>query len=62
VRPVVFFDAGWAGARDAFGEGRVLRGAGGGLSFLDGIFRLDIARNLARGGGWRTDLYFEAPI
>ncbi len=62
VRPVVFFDAGWAGARDAFGEGRVLRGAGGGLSFLDGIFRLDVARNLARGGGWRTDLYFEAPI
>lgn len=62
VRPVVFHDAGWAGDRDAFGQGRTLRGAGGGISFLDGIFRLDVARNLARRGGWRTDLYFEAPI
>lgn len=62
VRPVVFYDAGWAGNREAFGQGRMLRGAGGGMSFLDGIFRLDVARNLARRGGWRTDLYFEAPI
>lgn len=62
VRPVIFTDAGWAGSRDAFGQGRMLRGAGGGLSVLDGIFRLDVARNLARGGGWRTDLYFEAPL
>ncbi len=62
VRPVVFFDGGWAGDREAFGQGNMLRGAGGGMSFLDGIFRLDVARNLARRGGWRTDLYFEAPI
>jgi hypothetical protein len=62
VRPVLFYDGGWAGSRDAFGKGAMLRGAGGGLSFLDGIFRLDVARNLARRGGWRTDLYFEAPI
>ncbi len=62
IRPVLFHDVGWAGSRDAFGQGRMLRGAGGGLSFLDGIFRLDVARSLARGGGWRTDLYFEAPL
>ncbi len=62
VRPVVFGDVGWAGSRSSFGQGRMLRGAGGGLSFLDGIFRFDVARNLTRGGGWRSDLYFEAPI
>jgi hypothetical protein len=62
VRPVLFYDGGWAGSREAFGKGTMLRGAGGGVSFLDGIFRLDVARNLARRGGWRTDLYFEAPI
>lgn len=62
IRPVVFFDAGWAGSRETFGEGRTLRGAGGGLSLLDGLIRFDMARNLARGGGWRADLYFGAPI
>jgi hypothetical protein len=62
VRPVLFLDAGWAGARDAFGQGRTLRGAGAGLSVLDGLLRLDVARNLARGGGWRTDLYLGAPL
>ncbi len=62
VRPVVFADVGWAGPRSAFGFNGSMKGAGGGLSFLDGIFRLDVARNLARGGGWRTDLYFEAPL
>ncbi len=62
VRPVVFADVGWAGAREDFGAAGTMSGAGGGLSFLDGIFRLDVARNLARGGGWRTDLYFEAPL
>lgn len=62
VRPVAFADVGWAGARTAFGQGRQLRGVGGGLSFLDGIFRLDVARGLGIGGGWRTDLYFDAPL
>lgn len=62
VRPVAFFDAGWAGPREAFGQGRTLRGAGGGLSLLDGLVRFDMARNLTRGGGWRADLYFGAPI
>lgn len=62
VRPVLFFDAGWAGSRDAFGQGRTLRGAGGGLSLLDGLLRFDVARNLARGGGWRADLYLGAPL
>jgi hypothetical protein len=62
ARPVVFFDAGWAGVREAFGQGRALRGAGAGLSLVDGLLRFDVARNLARGGGWRADLYLGAPI
>ena len=62
VRPVLFFDAGWAGSRDAFGQGRLLRGAGAGLSLLDGLIRFDVARNLANGGKWRADLYLGAPL
>jgi hypothetical protein len=62
ARPVLFFDAGWAGPRAAFGQGRTLRGAGAGLSLLDGLLRFDLARDLSRGGGWRADLYLGAPI
>lgn len=62
ARPVLFFDAGWAGTRDAFGQGRMLRGAGAGVSLIDGLIRFDVARNLARGGRWRADLYLGAPI
>jgi hypothetical protein len=62
VRPVLFFDAGWAGNRASFGQGRTLRGAGGGVSLLDGLIRFDLARNLAQRGGWRADLYLGAPI
>jgi hypothetical protein len=33
-----------------------------GLGFLDGLFRVDVARGLYPYKGWRTDLYLEAPI
>lgn len=62
ARPVAFFDAGWAGARTAIGRSRALQGAGLGASFLDGLFRLDVARGLWPSRGWRTDLYLEAPL
>jgi hypothetical protein len=62
VRAVGFGDAGWAGDRHDFAAGRTLRGVGAGLSFMNGLLRLDAARDLARRGGWRTDLYLEAPI
>jgi hypothetical protein len=61
-RPVGFFDVGWAGNRDAIGKTQPQRGAGFGFGFLDGLFRLDIARGLYPNKRWRTDLYFEAPI
>ena len=55
VRLAVFSDAGWAGAgRDAAGS-HPLVSAGVGVSFLDGIFRIDLARGLVAPTGWRLD-------
>jgi hypothetical protein len=60
VRPAVFADIGWAGDRTSWLEpGRPLAGAGVGAAFLDGLVRLDFARGLERGGGWRADFYLE---
>jgi hypothetical protein len=62
VRPVAFFDVGWAGSRKTFGQIQPQRGAGVGLGFLDGLFRLDLARGLYPYKRWRFDLYLEAPL
>ena len=62
VRPVAFFDAGWAGERGAFGKSQAMRGAGLGMGFLDGLFRIDVSRGLNFNKRWRTDLYLEAPL
>ncbi len=62
ARPVAFFDVGWAGNRNAIGKTQPQRGAGFGAGFLDGLFRVDIARGLYPTKRWRTDIYFEAPI
>ncbi|MCC6245411.1 MAG: hypothetical protein IT353_21395 [Gemmatimonadaceae bacterium] len=61
-RPLVFFDAGWAGSREAFSKIQAQRGAGFGFGFLDGLFRVDIARGIYPNKQWRTDLYFGAPL
>lgn len=61
VRPVIFGDLGWAGARDAWGEaGRPMSGAGVGASFLDGMIRLDLSRGMHPRWQTRLDLYLEA--
>lgn len=60
ARPVVFFDAGWAGARDDFALKDPLLGAGAGVSFLDGLVRLDLSKGLDPSTGIRADLYVEA--
>jgi hypothetical protein len=62
VRPVAFFDVGWAGSRDAIGKTLPQRGAGIGFGFLDGLFRIDIARGLYPTKRWRTDFYLGAPL
>lgn len=59
-RPAVFYDVGWAGMRDSLSAGRPLSGAGVGLSILDGLFRLDVARGIYPEKGWRTDLHIGA--
>jgi len=57
-RPVLFYDMGWAGARDAVSRmGRPLSGAGVGVSFLDGLLRVDVSRGLFPGKRWRTDVH-----
>lgn len=62
-RPVLFFDAAWAGDRDRIGEpGRVATGAGIGGSFFDGTLRLDVARGIYPGRSWRGALYLDARL
>ncbi|MES2523496.1 MAG: hypothetical protein V4617_12405 [Gemmatimonadota bacterium] len=62
VRPVAFFDVGWAGDRTTIGATRPMRGVGLGLGFLDGLFRVDVAKGIFPGKGWRTDFYLGAPM
>lgn len=59
VRLAVFSDIGWAGDRNDFWRGRPLIGAGVGASFLDGLFRLDLARGLRAPTGWRLEFYVD---
>jgi len=62
LRPVAFFDVGWAGSRRAIGRLQPLRGAGVGVGILDGLFRLDVARGVYPRTGWRSDLYLQAAL
>ena len=60
-RPVVFGDLGWAGARDGWSQvGRPMSGAGVGVSMLDGLIRLDVARGIYPRIQTRIDLSVEA--
>jgi hypothetical protein len=59
VRFSVFSDMGWAGARPNFTTGRALWSAGAGVSFLDGIFRMDLSRAMRSPTGWRFDFYLD---
>lgn len=61
ARPVVFGDVGWAGSRTAWREtGRAMSGVGVGASFLDGMFRFDVARGMYPRWRTRVDFYLEA--
>jgi outer membrane protein assembly factor BamA len=71
IRPVVFFDIGWAGRRSEFfktdpesllGRSQPLRGAGVGVSLIDGLFRIDFSRGLNVNRKWRTDVYLSAQL
>ena len=61
VRPTLFYDVGWAGDRDQWRHpGTVGSGVGAGLSFLDGLMRVDLAHGFQPERQWRLDLYLEA--
>jgi hypothetical protein len=60
LRAVAFIDAGWAGDRGAIDRARPVAGTGLGLSFLDGLFRADIARGIVRANAWRAYFYIDA--
>jgi hypothetical protein len=59
-RPVVFYDAGWAGDRADFSKGRPMSGAGVGASLMDGLVRFDVARGIWPEKKIRANLYVEA--
>lgn len=60
ARLAAFSDAGWAGPRADFRRGSPLISVGAGTSLLDGLIRLDLARAVRGGTGWRLDLYLDA--
>lgn len=61
ARGIVFGDLGWAGSRADFAHpGRPLSGAGVGASFMDGLFRFDVAKGIYPEKSIRTNLYVEA--
>lgn len=57
LRGVLFADLGWAGDRSDFGRPGPAASVGAGLSVLDGLFRVDVARAVEDGEGWRVHLY-----
>jgi hypothetical protein len=61
-RLAVFSDIGWAGPRADFRTGKPLLGSGVGVSVLDGLIRLDLARGMRAPKGWRFDLYFDGRL
>ena len=60
-RPVVFFDAGWAGSRaDWSHPGKPMLGAGLGWSIFEGLVRFDLAKGIRPNRGVRASLYLDA--
>jgi hypothetical protein len=62
ARVILFSDAGWAGAREELNLDPLLLSAGVGVSFLDGLVRMDLARALRAPTGWRLEMYLDAAL
>jgi hypothetical protein len=58
----LFSDWGWAGDRTNIAAGARRWSAGAGLSLLDGLVRLDLARALREPRGFRLDLHLDAVL
>jgi hypothetical protein len=62
LRPVLFLDAGQAGAAGDLFAGRVLAGAGAGVSLFSGLLRFDLSRSLSPDDATlRFDIVVQAP-
>ena len=59
LRVAVFGDLGWAGPRDGLRDGVPVASAGLGLSMLDGVFRVDLARVVRGGSRMRLHFYLD---
>ncbi|MYH09231.1 MAG: hypothetical protein F4143_03595 [Gemmatimonadales bacterium] len=57
MRITGFWDTGWTGPVDAFGTEGWRSSVGVGVSLLDGLFRIDIARAIRGGSLWRLHIY-----
>jgi hypothetical protein len=62
ARLVLFSDAGIAGDIDGLFKRRPLLSAGAGVSLMDGLFRLDLARATRAPTGWRLTLYVDGKM
>lgn len=61
ARPTIFADLGWVGSRDSISKiVRPMSGVGAGVSFIDGLFRFDVARGIYPRKQYRVDFYLEA--
>ena len=57
-----FSDAGWAGLRNTFHTSNALHSAGVGMTILDGLVRIDLARALRSPTGWRLELHLDSVL
>ena len=62
ARLVLFTDVGGAGPRDHLSLAKSLAGVGAGVSFLDGLVRVDVTRAVRSPTGWRVDFYSDAAL
>jgi hypothetical protein len=59
---VLFSDVARADQRERLSLANPLASAGVGVSFLDGLFRVDLARAVTAPTGWRLDIYSDAAL
>ena len=62
ARAVIFADVGNAGPREHLSLVRPLTGVGAGVSFVDGLIRIDFTRATQSPTGWRLDIYSDAAL
>ncbi|NIQ53921.1 MAG: hypothetical protein GWN71_11065, partial [Gammaproteobacteria bacterium] len=60
----LFGDIGWAGAPDGFtldaAMEQALYSVGAGVTVMEGLIRMDLARGLVDPEGWRVEVYLDA--